>query len=202
MNAKNEASSHSSLGKLPSADSGHRETKTAVAVFGGGCFWCTEAIFQNLRGVLNARPGYAGGTKANPSYEEVSSGKTGHAEVTRIEFNQAAISFDDLLTVFFATHDPTSLNRQGNDIGTQYRSIVLYADEEQRTKTEEYIKKLNAESDQPIVTEVKPLGEFYEAENYHRNYFLSHQDEAYCHFVIAPKLEHLRKQFHDLLGSS
>ena len=176
--------------------------KSQVAIFGGGCFWCTEAIFQNLRGVLNARPGYAGGTKGNPSYEEVSSGKTGHAEVTRIEFDPTLISFDDLLTVFFATHDPTSLNRQGNDIGTQYRSIVLYGGEEQRTKTEEYIKKLNAESTKPIVTEVKPLENFYEAEDYHRNYFLSHKDEAYCRFVIAPKLEHLRERFKNLVGAA
>jgi peptide-methionine (S)-S-oxide reductase len=191
MNAKNETAS---LGKL--------ETKTAVAVFGGGCFWCTEAIFQNLRGVLNARPGYAGGELAEPTYEQVSSGKTGHAEVTRIEFDPSIISYDDLLTVFFATHDPTSLNRQGNDIGTQYRSIILYFDDEQRAAAEAYIKQLNTDSDKPIVTEVKPLGDFYEAEDYHRNYFLSHQDEPYCRFVIGPKLEHLRKKFHDLLGSS
>jgi len=191
MNAKNETAS---LGKL--------ETKTAVAVFGGGCFWCTEAIFQNLRGVLNARPGYAGGELAEPTYEQVSSGKTGHAEVTRIEFDPSIISYDDLLTVFFATHDPTSLNRQGNDIGTQYRSIILYFDDEQRAAAEAYIKQLNTDSDKPIVTEVKPLGDFYEAEDYHRNYFLSHQDEPYCRFVIGSKLEHLRKKFHDLLGSS
>lgn len=191
MSAKNETAS---LGKLG--------TKTAVAVFGGGCFWCTEAIFQNLRGIVNARPGYAGGTVANPTYEQVSSGKTGHAEVARIEFDPTRISFDDLLTVFFATHDPTSLNRQGNDVGTQYRSVVLYADEEQKTKTEEYIKKLNAESKKPIVTEIKPLGEFYEAEDYHRNYFLSHQNEPYCQFVIAPKIEHLRERFKNLVGAA
>jgi len=199
MNAKNETAP---LGKLPSASSGHCGTKTAEAVFGGGCFWCTEAIFQNLRGVITARPGYAGGELAEPSYEQVSSGKTGHAEVTRIEFDPSIISFDDLLTVFFATHDPTSLNRQGNDIGTQYRSIVLYSNDEQKAAAETYIKKLNAESDKPIVTEIKPLTNFYEAEDYHRNYYLSHKDEPYCRFVIAPKMEHLRKKFHDLLGSS
>jgi len=176
--------------------------KTKVAIFGGGCFWCTEAIFQNLRGVLNARPGYAGGELAEPTYEQVSSGKTGHAEVTRIEFDPSIISYDDLLTVFFATHDPTSLNRQGNDIGTQYRSIVLYFDDEQKAAAEAYIKKLNTDSDKPLVTEVKPLTNFYEAENYHRNYYLSHQDEPYCRFVIAPKLEHLRERFKNLVGGA
>lgn len=173
-----------------------------MAVFGGGCFWCTEAIFQSLRGVINARPGYAGGTKKDPSYEEVSSGKTGHAEVTRIEYDPASISYDDLLTVFFATHDPTSLNRQGNDLGTQYRSAIFYSNEEQKAKAEEYIKKLNAESAKPIVTEVKPLDDFYEAEDYHRNYFLTHQDESYCRFVIAPKLEHLRERFKNLIRAA
>jgi peptide-methionine (S)-S-oxide reductase len=193
MEAKNNLPTGSFLGKL--------ETKTAIAVFGGGCFWCTEAIFQNLRGVMGVRPGYAGGDKPHPSYEEVSSGQTGHAEVTRIEFDPTAISYDDLLTVFFATHDPTSLNRQGNDVGTQYRSIVLYVDEAQKIAAENYIKKLNEESKggKPLVTEVKPLVAFYEAEDYHRNYYLNHQDESYCQFVIAPKLGHLRERFRELL---
>lgn len=173
--------------------------KTAIAVFGGGCFWCTEAIFQSLAGVLGARPGYAGGTAPNPTYEGVSSGATGHAEVTRVEYDPSVISYDDLLTVFFATHDPTSLNRQGNDVGTQYRSIVLYANDEQKTAAEKFIAKLQVESAKPIVTEVKPLGVFYEAEDYHRNYFLKHADAAYCQLVIAPKIGHLRAEFSRLL---
>jgi peptide-methionine (S)-S-oxide reductase len=175
------------------------KAKNQVAVFGGGCFWCTEAIFQNLRGVVSAKPGYAGGNVANPSYEQVSSGKTGHAEVTRIEFDPLTISYDDLLTVFFATHDPTSLNRQGNDIGTQYRSIILYSEDQQKAKAEAYIKRLNRESDKPIVTEVEPLASFYEAEDYHRNYYLSHKDEPYCRLIITPKLEHLKERFAKLL---
>lgn len=175
--------------------------KNEVAVFGGGCFWCTEAIFQNLAGVVSARPGYAGGTVPNPTYEEVSGGQTGHAEATRIEFDPAQISYDDLLTVFFSTHDPTSLNRQGNDIGPQYRSVVFYADEKQKMAAENFIKKLGEEATggKPIVTEVKPLKEFYEAEDYHRNYYLHHQDEPYCRLVIAPKIEHLHTNFSRLL---
>lgn len=178
------------------------ERQTAIAVFGGGCFWCTEAIFQSLKGIIGARPGYAGGIKPNPTYEEVSSGDTGHAEVTRIEYDPSAISYDDLLTVFFATHDPTSLNRQGNDTGTQYRSIILYADDNQKTAAEKFVAKLRTENTKPIVTEIKPLSEFYEAEDYHRNYFLKHADEPYCRLVIAPKLGHLREKFERLLQNS
>ena len=177
------------------------EAKTKLAVFGGGCFWCTEAIFQNLKGVVSARPGYAGGTMPNPTYEQVSSGKTGHAEATQIEFDPELISYDELLTVFFATHDSTSLNRQGNDIGTQYRSAIFYSTVEQKQSAEKYIAKLNAASvgGKPIITEVVPLTEFYVAEDYHRNYYLNHQDAAYCQLVINPKLEHLRIEFAQLL---
>lgn len=175
--------------------------KNEVAVFGGGCFWCTEAIFQNLKGVINARPGYAGGTVPNPSYEQVATGKTGHAEATRIEFDPAIISYDELLTVFFATHDPTSLNRQGNDIGPQYRSAIFYADDGQKQAAAKFIAQLEAENQggKPIVTTLEPLTAFYEAGDYHRNYYLQHQDEPYCRLVIGPKLEHLRAAFHRLL---
>jgi len=182
-----------------SASLGGLGTKTAVAVFGGGCFWCTEAIFQGLKGVVSARPGYSGGELAEPTYEQVSSGKTGHAEATRIEFDPSLISYDDLLTVFFATHDPTSLNRQGNDVGTQYRSVIFYADAAQKQAAERFIAKLQTESAKPIVTQLAPLGEFYEAEDYHRNYYEAHRDEPYCQLVIAPKLEHLRRDFQALL---
>jgi len=185
-----------------SASFGKLGPKTAIAVFGGGCFWCTEAIFQDLEGVVSARPGYSGGTVPNPTYEQVSTGTTGHAEATRIEFDPSLISYDDLLTVFFATHDPTSLNRQGNDIGTQYRSVIFYADASQKEAAKRFIAKLQSESPKPIVTALAPLGEFYEAEDYHRNYYLKHGDEPYCRLVIAPKLEHLRRDFRSLLKKS
>lgn len=177
--------------------------KTEVAVFGGGCFWCTEAVFEELRGVISVMPGYAGGSVENPTYEEVCSGRTGHAEVTRIEFDPSEIAYKDLLTVFFATHDPTTLNRQGYDVGSQYRSIILHASEDQRREAEEYIKELNDASafGQPVVTEVKPLGAFYEAEAYHRKYYANNSYQPYCQVVISPKLHKLRKQFAELLKS-
>ena len=175
--------------------------KNEVAVFGGGCFWCTEAIFTELRGVKSVMSGYAGGTVKNPTYEAVCTGKTGHAEVIRIEFDPGQISFNDLLTVFFATHDPTTLNRQGNDVGTQYRSIILYTNDAQKTAAEAFIKKLH-ESDpkgKPVVTEIKPLGEFYEAEEYHRNYYKNNPSQPYCQVIIEPKVQKLEKQFAELL---
>lgn len=169
-----------------------------IAVFGGGCFWCTEAIFNELKGVISVMPGYAGGFTKNPTYEEVSSGTTGHAEVTRVEYDPVQISYDDLLTIFFATHDPTSLNRQGNDVGTQYRSIILYADEEQKAAAEKFIEKLN-ESGPKVVTELKPLEEFYKAEDYHQKYYETHKGAPYCQIVINPKLEKLKEHFNQLL---
>lgn len=174
-----------------------------VAVFGGGCFWCTEAVFDELRGVISVMPGYAGGTKKNPTYEEVCGGRTGHAEVIRIEFDPSQIAFKDLLTVFFATHDPTTLNRQGNDVGPQYRSIVLYANEEEKSEAENFIKELNdsAAFGKPVVTEVKPLGEFYKAENYHQKYYANNSYQPYCQVIISPKLGKLHKQFTQLLKS-
>ena len=174
-----------------------------AAVFGGGCFWCTEAVFDELRGVISVMSGYAGGSVKNPTYEQVCSGRTEHAEVIRIEFDPSQITYKDLLTVFFATHDPTTLNRQGSDAGTQYRSIILYAGEQQKREVEEFVKELNDSSafGRPVVTEIKPLGEFYEAEEYHRNYYANNSYQPYCQVVISPKLDKLHKQFSELLKS-
>ena len=169
-----------------------------VAVFGGGCFWCTEAVFQDLKGVISAVPGYAGGSVINPTYEQVCTGETGHAEVTRVEFNPAAISYNDLLSVFFATHDPTNLNRQGNDAGTQYRSVIFYTDDEQKKATQKFIDKLN-ESGPKVVTELKPFDKFYEAADYHKRYYEKNAREPYCQIVINPKIEKLKSHFHELL---
>lgn len=175
-----------------------------VAVFGGGCFWCTEAIFKSLRGVESVEPGYAGGYKENPTYEEVCTETTGHAEVIKIGFNSKQISYRTLLTVFFATHDPSSLNRQGADVGTQYRSVILTTKNEQRIEAEKFIKELNDSSEigEPIVTEVKPLNKFYLAEDYHRNYFSNHKNVPYCQAVINPKLAKLKEKFATLLENN
>ena len=171
------------------------------AVFGGGCFWCTEAVFLMLRGVKSVEPGYAGGTVPNPTYDQVCGGGTGHAEAVRIEYDPAEVAFEDLLTVFFATHDATTLNRQGNDVGTQYRSIVLYADDEQKQATESYIAELEKSSDvgDPIVTEIKPLEIFYPAENYHRDYYARNKEQPYCQAIISPKLKKAKEKFAELL---
>jgi peptide-methionine (S)-S-oxide reductase len=179
-------------------------TKQKIAVFGGGCFWCTEAIFGELRGVISVMPGYTGGTTKNPTYEEVSTGTTGHVESLRIAYDPSQISFHELLTVFFATHDPTTLNRQGNDIGPQYRSAVFYASDEQKKETEDFIRAMETSDPggKPIVTEVAPLDVFYEAENYHRDYFKNHKDAPYCELIIEPKVEKLQKEFADLLKKS
>src|SRR5271167_2890098 len=178
--------------------------KTETAVFGGGCFWCTEAVFGQLKGVVSVMPGYAGGSTANPTYEQVCTGQTGHAEVTRVKYDPAQISYNDLLVVFFATHDPTSLNRQGADVGTEYRSVVFYTTDDQKRQAEAFIAELNASDSRgnPIVTEVSPLEAFYEAEDYHREYFRNNSALPYCQFVIAPKLAKLHKNFTDLLKSS
>lgn len=191
------------LAYIPHVIIGYMEKtlQNKIAVFGGGCFWCTEAVYSELKGVVSVMPGYAGGTTANPSYDQVCSGDTGHAEVIRIEYDQEQISYNDLLTVFFATHDPTTLNRQGNDIGTQYRSIILYADENQRLESENFIKKLN-ETGEKVVTELKPLESFYEAEDYHRQYYLNNSSAPYCQLVINPKLEKLKEKFYGLLKAS
>jgi peptide-methionine (S)-S-oxide reductase len=175
--------------------------KYKTAVFGGGCFWCTEAIFQNLKGVISVKPGYAGGTSENPTYEEVCGGNTGHAEVIKIDFDPEKISYDKLLTVFFATHDPTTINQQGNDVGTQYRSIVFFIEDTQKQTAETFIKKLNDSDpdERPIVTEVKPMGRFYEAEEYHRNFYERNSTKPYCQIIIEPKVKKLFKEFANLL---
>jgi peptide-methionine (S)-S-oxide reductase len=174
-----------------------------VAVFGGGCFWCTEAVFDELRGVTSVVSGYAGGNIENPTYEQVCGGRTGHAEVIRIEFDPEQIAFGDLLTVFFATHDATTVNRQGNDVGPQYRSLILYADEEQKRQAESFIKQLEAAGtfSKPIVTTVEPLTDFYEAEGYHQKYYANNPYQSYCQVMIPPKLSKLHKQFGELLKS-
>lgn len=178
--------------------------RTEIAVFGGGCFWCTEAVFEQLDGVESVLPGYAGGTTKNPTYRQVCTGKTGHAEVARIEYDPALLPYRNLLTVFFATHDPTSLNRQGADVGTEYRSVVFYTTEDQKRQALAFIEELNASDTRgkPIVTEVSPLDTFYEAEDYHREYFRNNAALPYCQFVIAPKLAKLHKNFSDLLKAS
>lgn len=177
--------------------------KNEIIVFGGGCFWCTEAVFERLRGVVSVMPGYAGGETNRPTYEDVSSGTTGHAEVIKIEYDPEQISFDDLLTVFFATHDPTQLNRQGNDVGTQYRSVIFYTTEEQKARAQEFIKNLDEGSGgKPVVTEVVPLTQFYEAEDYHKKYFDNNSLQPYCQIVISPKLKKLQEKFYQLLDES
>jgi peptide-methionine (S)-S-oxide reductase len=171
------------------------------AIFGGGCFWCTEAVFQMLKGVKSVVSGYAGGTKVNPTYMEVSSGKTGHAEVIKIEYDPNMIDYKDLLTVFFGSHDPTTLNRQGADVGTQYRSVIFTMDKDQEEKAKKIISEINASNKEgkPIVTEVVPFTNFYPAEGYHQNYYQSNKTAMYCDLVINPKLEKVQKQFADLL---
>lgn len=168
-----------------------------IATFGGGCFWCTEAVFLELRGVEKVESGYAGGEIANPSYEAVCTGRTGHAEVIQITFDPATISFRDLLEVFFATHDPTTLNRQGADVGTQYRSAIFYHSPEQQAAAEAMIAERNASGDfaPPIVTQVVPYANYYPAEDYHQNYYAEHPTQSYCSAVIPPKLAKLRQKF-------
>jgi peptide-methionine (S)-S-oxide reductase len=174
---------------------------TQTAVFAGGCFWCTEATMQNLKGVSKAVPGYTGGNVPNPSYQRVTTGSTGHAEAVQVTFDPNVISYKDLLNVFFATHDPTTLNRQGNDIGTQYRSAIFYADEQQKKEATEFIEELNKDLRGKIVTEVTALDEFYEAEDYHHDYFKKNPTAGYCQVIISPKMAKMRKEFAHLLQS-
>lgn len=175
--------------------------KPESVAFGGGCFWCTEVVFRQLKGVVNVTSGYAGGETANPTYESVSMGNTGHAEVILIEYDSGVISFGKLLEVFFESHDPTALNRQGNDVGTQYRSILLYTSPKQREEAENYIKKLtdSQKYSKQIVTQVVPLEKFYPAEEYHQEYYSKHPDEAYSSIVIKPKIEKIREKYPELL---
>ena len=168
-----------------------------VTTLGGGCFWCTEAVFSQLKGVEKIEPGYSGGNIENPSYEQVSTGKTGHAEVAQITFDPDVISFKEILQIFFSTHDPTSLNRQGADFGTQYRSVIFYHDDEQKAIAEQVIKEFNDEGtfDAPIVTQVEPLKAFCKAEDYHREYYKRHPEQPYCRAVIAPKIAKFRQLY-------
>lgn len=170
---------------------------TDTATFGTGCFWCTEAVFQELKGVIKVKSGYSGGHTANPTYEEVCAGTTGHAECLQIVYDPAIISFDELLEVFWESHDPTTLNRQGNDVGTQYRSAIFYHNEAQQKKAEHYKAELNKNGayDKPIVTEITPFKVFYPAENYHQDYYNTHGSQPYCRLVIRPKLEKFEKAF-------
>lgn len=169
------------------------------ATFGAGCFWCVEAIFQDLEGVEEVVSGYSGGQIKNPTYREICSGRTGHAEVIQISYNPEKISFDELLEVFWQTHDPTTLNKQGADEGTQYRSVVFYHNEDQRIKAEKYKINLNESGafNKPVVTEIAAFTEFYPAEDYHQNYYKQNEDAPYCTYVIKPKMEKFKKVFQD-----
>ena len=180
--------------KMNTPDSPKSTNATELATYGGGCFWCTEAIFQRLDGVKSVASGYAGGKNANPSYEDVCSGLTGHAEVIQIEFDPKKISYEKLLDVFWLAHDPTTLNRQGADRGTQYRSIILYHDDRQKLAAEASKKAAASQFHDPIVTEIVPLTKFYKAEKYHQNYFNNNPNAPYCSYVIRPKLDKLVKK--------
>jgi peptide-methionine (S)-S-oxide reductase len=171
------------------------------ATLGGGCFWCTEAVYKELKGVADIKPGYSGGEIKNPTYKEVCTGRTGHAEVVQITFDPDEVSFSEILEVFFMTHDPTTLNRQGNDVGTHYRSAIFYHSEAQKQTAEKVIELFNQENvyDDPIVTEVTTFKNFYEAEDYHFNYFERNKNQPYCQYVVAPKVEKFRKIFKDKL---
>lgn len=175
--------------------------KNETVVFGGGCFWCTEAVFLKLRGVISVTSGYSGGIIENPNYYEVAEGNTQHAEVIKVVFDPKIISFKDLLVVFFAVHNPTSLNRQGNDSGTQYRSVIMFTTETQKQQSEQAVKKINdsGEFDGSVVTEITPLIKFFTAEEYHQNYYQRNIDQPYCTFIIQPKLEKLQEKFKNLL---
>lgn len=170
-------------------------TETATATFGGGCFWCVEAAFEQLAGVEDVTSGYAGGHVEDPSYREVCNGTTGHAEVVQVEYDTDELAYEDLLEVFFKVHDPTTLNRQGPDVGEQYRSIVLYHDDDQRETTEAFVDRLDDEYDDSVVTEIEPLEAFYRAEDKHQNYFEKHPNQAYCSVNVAPKVAKVREEF-------
>jgi peptide-methionine (S)-S-oxide reductase len=175
--------------------------KIEVATLGGGCFWCIEATFNEIRGVTNVESGYAGGELASPTYEQVCTGTTGHAEVVQVTFDPSIISFREILQIFFTVHDPTTPNRQGADVGTQYRSVIFYNNDKQKKVAEQVIAELNASKawDNPIVTQVEPFKHFYKAEEYHRKYFDRHPESAYCRVVIAPKIFKLRKKYREKL---
>ena len=171
---------------------GKEQLHLEKATFGAGCFWCIEAVFQRIDGVKSVLPGYAGGTKDNPTYKEVCAGTTGHAEVAQIIFDPAKVNYDKLLEIFWQAHDPTTMNRQGNDVGTQYRSVVFFHDDKQKAVAEQSKKETQKDFDDPIVTEIQPLKKFYEAEDYHHNYYNENKLQPYCQFVIKPKLKKLK----------
>jgi peptide-methionine (S)-S-oxide reductase len=169
-----------------------KEKNLEKATFGAGCFWCVEAVFQRISGVTSVVPGYAGGTTEKPTYKEVCSGTTGHAEVAQITFDPMKVSYEKLLAVFWQAHDPTTLNRQGNDVGTQYRSVIFYHDEKQKAAAEKSKREAQKEFASPIVTQIEPLTKFYVAEDYHHNYYNENKSQPYCQFVIKPKLTKLK----------
>jgi len=173
--------------------------KNETIVFGGGCFWCTEAVFKMFKGVIETTPGYAGGTTKNPTYEEVCSHETGHAEVLHVTYDPSLINLDTLLEIFFEMHDPTQYNRQGADVGSQYRSIILYTTDRQKKKATDFIKEIQGNFERPITTEVRKLDVFYKAESYHKDYYERNPIQPYCTFVIGPKVRKLREKFKALL---
>jgi peptide-methionine (S)-S-oxide reductase len=178
-----------------------QKSTAEVATLGGGCFWCIEAAFQEIRGVVNVESGYSGGTTASPTYEQVCTGTTAHAEVVQVTFDPNRVSFREILEIFFTAHDPTTLNRQGADVGSQYRSVIFYHNKKQKEVAEQVIEELVASKvwDDPIVTQVEPFKGFYKAEEYHRRYFERHPEAGYCRVVIAPKIAKLRKKYREKL---
>ncbi len=166
-----------------------------ITTLAGGCFWCIEAVFDDLKGVSKVESGYSGGEVPNPSYEAVCTGQTGHAEVVQVSFDPAIISFDDILRVFFSVHDPTTLNRQGADVGTQYRSAIFYHSEAQKESAEKIMEEMASQWDNPLVTEITPFDKIYIAENYHQEYFSNNPNQPYCRAVVAPKVAKFRKEF-------
>lgn len=186
---------------MTTANATNIEQKTEKATFGMGCFWCSEAVFQDLKGVLKVESGYMGGKNDNPTYAQVCTGTTGHAEVVQVTYNPAEVSFETLLEIFWKLHDPTTLNRQGADVGTQYRSVIFYHTPQQKALAEQYKKELNDKKafPNPIVTEISPAVKFYVAENYHQDYYKLNGREPYCQYVIRPKVEKLEKIFKDKL---
>jgi len=190
-----------SFQQIKSPEKMNMENSIEIATLGSGCFWCTEAVFEGLKGVISAESGYSGGDVKNPSYREVCNGTTGHAEVVQVRFNPSEISYSRILEVFFNTHDPTTLNKQGADVGTQYRSVIFYYSQTQKMIAEEMIQELNLKRAfaKPIITEVAPLTAFYKAEDYHQDYFANNPDAAYCSYVIRPKIEKFKKNYSDQL---
>lgn len=191
----------SEIKQKSNATMNNQNTPLEIATFGSGCFWCTEAIFERVNGVSAAVSGYSGGEVENPTYKEVCDGTTGHAECTQITFDPAVVSYDELLEIFWKTHDPTTLNRQGNDVGTQYRSVIFYHNDQQKQKAEYYKNKLTEEKiwNKPIVTEITKFEKFYPAEDYHQEYYDNNPNQGYCAYVITPKVEKFEKIFKDKL---